>query len=530
MKKALALLMAATMLLGFAACGAKTDAPGTTAAGAATDATTAAPGPKKDTVTIALNADIANLDPFLTSSATDNLVNYRIYRGLTYVDAQSQVHPSMAKSWDISEDGLTYTFHLRDDITFHNGEKFTSDDVVFSVERAAKSPYMASTFALYCTEAKAIDDYTVELYLKQPYAPFLSMLEYTFVIHNREAWEAAGSDEAFLEHPIGCGPYQYVERKPGVSVTLKKFDQYYGGGNNIQPEIENVVFKIITDPSTTAVAVETGEIDLAGFGSSVPASNLPLLEENSKLKVDRVDSINTAYIIMNLDHEPFNNVDLRKAIGHAIDKQFVIDVTENGSGTIAKAMTNSLMFGFSDKLQGYPYDVELAKQYLEKAGFPGGAGLPTFEFKLMEGKTKAAAEAIQAQLRDIGINIELTVLEKNAYLGDVLSGNYDIGLLGITLGTDSAVYSNVFASMNAHGGLNTANWVDDKTDQLFSAAEVSSDPAERQKIYEELFLYLEDCAVYIPLYHPQSAYIHNKDLDLGTIYPADISVAEMRWK
>ena len=148
----------------------------------------------------------------------------------------------------------------------------------------------------------------------------------------------------------------------------------------------------------------------------------------------------------------------------------------------------------------------------------------------MEGKTKAAAEAIQAQLRDIGINIELTVLEKNAYLGDVLSGNYDIGLLAITLGTDSAVYSNVFASMNAHGGLNTANWVDDKTDQLFSAAEVSSDPAERQKIYEELFLYLEDCAVYIPLYHPQSAYIHNKDLDLGTIYPADISVAEMRWK
>ena len=471
----------------------------------------------KDTLYVALSADVQNLDPYLTSSATDNSVNYEIYDGLVKMSPDNVADPWIATEWSVSEDGMAYTFKLRDDVVFHNGAKLTSDDVVFSAERAFKSAYMASTFALYCDRAEAQDDYTVTLYLKQPYAPFLSLLDTTFVIHSRKAWEDAGSDEAFLDHPIGTGPYQFAEHKMGESVTLKANPDHFA----IVPEIPTVVYKVITDPSTISVAVETGEIDLAGYSSSVPATNLSLLEQNDKLNVFYKDSITTSYITFNPQAAPFDNKLLRQAVAYAIDKQFLIDVVEDGHGTVATAMTNDQIFGHPENIKGYPFDMEKAKSLLAEAGFPGGDGLGTYDLKVMEGKSQAGAQAVQNGLSQLGLNVQIQTMEKNAYLADVLGGNYVFGYLGITLGTDAAVYSQIYTTHNIDG-LNTARVSNPEVDRLFSDAETTTDVAVRKATYKKVFELVEDECYYVPLYYPQSAYISSKSIVLGKVYPSTL--------
>lgn len=338
-----------------------------------------------------------------------------------------------------------------------------------------------------------------------------------FVIHNREAWEAAGSDAAFLEHPIGTGPYAFAERKTSESVTLKANPDHFA----IVPEIPNVVYKVITDPNTISIAVEAGEIDLAGYGSSVPATNLALLEQNENLNVDYYDSITTNYITFNTEVAPFDNKLVRQAIAYSIDKQFLIDVTEDGHGTIATAMTNSLVFGHPASLEGYSYDVDKAKELLAEAGYPGGAGLDSYEFKVMEGKSQTAAQGVQNNVAQIGINLEIQTMEKNAYLADVLSGSYSIAYLGITLGTDAAVYSQIYTTPNING-LNSARVANAEVDQMFSDAEVTNVESERLSAYEKVFAVVEEECYYAPLYHPQNAYISSKNIVLGKVYPSTL--------
>lgn len=528
MKKWTALLLAAMMLLSLAACSGDGGTNGTEPNGE-TQGNQDQPqdsGETKDTLYVALSADVMNLDPLLTSSATDNTVNYEIYDGLVKMSPDNVAEPWIATEWEISDDGMTYTFKLRDDVVFHNGEKLTSDDVVFSAERGLTSAYTASTFGLYCESAEAIDEYTVALHLKQPYAPFIGLLDTTLVIHSRAAWEQAEAQAAengttpeaeYLEHPIGTGPYMFVEHKIGESVTLKANPDHFA----IVPEIPNVVYRVITDPSTISVAIETGEIDLAGYSSSVPAASLELLEENENLNVVYRDSISTSYITFNTETAPFDNRDLRLAVAYAIDKQFLIDVTENGHGSIATAMTNSLVFGHPENVEGYPYNVELAKQYLADAGYPDGQGLETLSLKVMEGKTKAAGEAVQNSLQQIGMNVEIELMEKNAFLSEVLGGNYTFAYLSIVLGTDAAYYSQIYTSPNING-LNSARINDPEIDAMFAAAETTNVESERIANYETVFERVQEECYYAPLYHMQNAYVHNKSIVLGELYPSTL--------
>ena len=527
MRKWAALLLAFALLLSLAACGDGGTQDGTDPnAGTQGNQDQPQGGEAKDTLYVALSADVMNLDPLLTSSATDNAVNYEIYDGLVKMSPDNVAEPWIAESWEISDDGLTYTFKLRDDVVFHNGEKLTSDDVVFSAERGLVSAYTASTFGLYCESAEAIDEYTVALHLKQPYAPFITLLDTALVIHSRVAWEEAEkqaeeqgttAEAIFLEHPVGTGPYMFVERKAGESITLKANPDHFA----IVPEIPNVVYRVITDPSTISVAIETGEIDLAGYSSSVPAASLELLEENENLNVVYADSISTSYITFNTETAPFNNRELRLAVAHAIDKQFLIDVVENGHGSVATAMTNNLVFGHPGNLQGYPYDVELAKQYLADAGYPDGQGLETLSLKVMEGRTKAAGEAVQNNLQQIGMNVEIELMEKNAYLADVLGGNYTFGYLSVVLGSDAAYYSQIYTSPNING-LNSGRVNNPEIDAMFSAAETTTDTEERIASYEAVFKRVEEECYYAPLYHPKNAYVHSKSIVLGELYPSTL--------
>ncbi len=530
MKKLTALFLTVLMLFALAAC---SDA-GTTDQQQPSDGDRqsadqgASDGGSKDTLIVALSADIQFLDSFLTSSATDDIVDHEIYDGLVRrpVDGAQDKTPTpwIAESWEISDDGLTYTFKLRDDVLFHNGTPMTADDVAFTVERAMESAYMVSSFGQYVEGAEVIDDYTVAIKLKKPYAPFLDKLDTSFPIHSRAYWaecaekaEAEGTtaEAVFLDHPIGTGPYQYVSRVVGSSVTLKAFPDHFC----VTPGFENLEFKVITDPSTVAVAIETGEVDLVGgTASSIPAASIPLMEENPDLDVTYVKSNSTNYITFNSTVSPVDNPLVRKAITYAVDKQFVIDAVENGNATIATGMTMDLVFGHSDKLTGYPYDPEKAKELLAEAGYPNGEGMPTLEMKIMEGKAKSAAEIIQENLRAIGVDMEILTMEKNAFLNDVTTnGDYTMAYLGVTLGNDAAYYSEIYTTANI-GGMNMALVTDPEIDAMFAEADVSSDSDFRLEKYEELLLKLEDECYYGPIYNGMNVYVSSNKIQLPETY------------
>lgn len=531
MKKLTALLLTVMMLIMLAACSdagpTDTQQPSDGDQQQGTDDQDTG-GETKDTLTVALSADIQFLDSFLTSSATDDIVDHELYDGLVRraPDSSADKTPSpwIAESWEISDDGTVYTFKLRDDVLFHTGVKMTADDVLFTVERAMESAYMASSFGQYVEGAEVIDDYTIAINLKSPYAPFLDKLDTSFPIHSRAYWaecaekaeeEGTTAEAVFLDHPVGTGPYEYVSRVVGSSVTLKAFPDHFC----VTPGFENLEFKVITDPSTVAVAIETGEVDLVGgTASSIPAASIPLMEENPDLDVTYVKSNNTNYITFNSTRAPVDDPLVRKAITYAVDKQFVIDAVENGHATIATAMTMDLVFGHSDKLTGYPYDVDKAKELLAQAGYPDGEGFPTLEMKIMEGKGKTAAEIIQSNLRDIGITMEILTMEKNAFLNDVVTnGDYTIAYLGVTLGNDAAYYAEIYTTPNI-GGMNMALVSDPELDAMFAEADVSSDTQFRLQKYEEILLMLEEECYYGPIYNGMNTYISSNKIQLPETY------------
>ena len=406
---------------------------------------------------------------------------------------------------------------------FHDGTKMTVDDLVFSAEHVKASPARASDHGTYMDYAEAIDENTFVIHLKTPYAPYISMcLDSYFPIHSRAYWEkleeqaaAEGTTAAALyaDAPMGTGPYKVTERVPGESITLEVNEQHFA----LKPEIPKVIGKIIGDASTVAVAVETGEVGLAGHGSEVPATNLPLLEDNENLTVQYIDTNNTCFVAFNTEMEPFDNVALRQAFNYAIDKQFIVDVVEEGHGNVANTMPAPSVFGYPEDLEGYPYDVEQAKAKLAEAGYPDGQGLDTFTILCTEGKPKLACEAIQSQLAAIGVNIEIQIAEKNAYLSDLQSGNFQLGYCNASVGNHSALYAQFLTAANI-GALNMSRVNDPQIEEIFPQADVITDETESAALYHQIYEIAEEQAYYVPLYWPQSSMVFTNKIQLGGMH------------
>ena len=533
MKKVTALVLALAMLLALAACsgGTDTQSPDDADQGSTqqTDDTQqpedTGDGETLDTLIIAINAEFQTLDTATSTTSADDIIMHEIYDGLVKKkpDPDGSPQPWVAESWEISDDGLTYTFKIRDDVYFHDGTKMTVDDLVFSAEHVKNAPARASDHGTYMDYAEAIDENTFAIHLKTPYAPYLSMcLDSYFPIHSRAYWEKLEEQAAaegttaealFADAPMGTGPYKVTERVPAESITLEVNEQHFA----LKPEIPKVIGKIISDPSTVSVAVETGEVHLAGHGSEVPSASLPLLEENENLTVQYVDTNNTCFVAFNTELAPFDNRELRQAINYAIDKQFVVDVVEEGHGTIANTIAAPSVIGYPADLEGYPYNVEQAKAKLAEAGYPDGQGLDTFTILCTDGKPKLACEAIQSQLAQIGINVEIQIAEKNAYLDDLMGGNFQLGYVNASVGNHSALYAQFLTAANI-GALNISRINNPSIDEIFARADVITDETESNALYHQVYEIAEEEAYYAVLYWPQTSLVFTNKIQMGGMH------------
>ena len=481
MKKALALLAAActfTMAFSFGACAEETSG--------------------KTDLVIAVDADVDTLHPTDFSTTVEMNILNQLYDTLMYLnpDGNHEPEPRIAESYEISEDGLDYTFHLRNDVTFHDGTPVTAEDVVFSIELYKNSEYQGSQISML-SSVEAVDDATVVCHLDTPYAPFLKGILSPYIC-SKAYYEA--DPEAFVNSPVGSGPYKFVSRSTGSSIALEANEEYYRGA----PTIKQINFEVIPDTATKAIALQTGEVGFAEIDSSVLAQ----LEANPQITVTEVPTSSFCYVSMNLEKEPFDNVLVRQAINYAVNRENLVAVCYDGEAEVNSNICAKSRSGYSDDQLQYTYDPEKAKELLEEAGITTPYNLGEI---LVAEKYSNLATVVQNDLKAVGLDVTISVKEFNAYIDDLTSGNYSITALNMTLEGDTQNLEMAFIT-DYIGTANNARYSDPEMDELFDQTRSETDPDKRLELFDQIFTKAQEEAIYAVLCNPLTLYAYNSDL------------------
>ena len=359
-------------------------------------------------MTFALSANVVTLDPHLTTTVgTDLSVISHIYTPLVIRQPDMKIYPAAAKSWEVT-DGLTWTFHLRDDLTFPDGSKLDAAAVKWNIERIlnpeTKSPVRAWLTTI--KEIKVVDPVTVQFVTDKPFASLPDQMSQIFIMSPEWTQSHNPAIEA-----SGTGPYDLVSYVSGDSVTLKAKAGHVDGA----PSFDNVGFRVIPEDSSRIAALLAGEVDLI---AGIPPFELERINGTEGVSASSESSIRMVYVKFNNLKPPFaGNTKLKLALNYAIDKEALRDAIWDGQGELSRCQPlNPAYFGYNPDLAPFPYDPEKAKSLLAEAGFAEGL---TLEFEVPMGRYLLASEmaqAIAAQWAEIGVNTNIVEMEYGRWL------------------------------------------------------------------------------------------------------------------
>ena len=441
-----------------------------------------------------LNAVIQPEPPGLMLGLVQNgptqMIAGQIYESLLRYDKNLDPMPSLAKEWTKSEDGLTYTFTLQDDVLWHDGEPFTSEDVVFSVDEFLRETHPRLRASLVHVESiEAPDDKTVVFTLKQPFGPFLGIFEVgTMPMIPKHIYE--GTDYAnnpANNTPIGTGPFKFEEWVRGSYIHLVKNEDYYMEG---KPHLDEIYYQVIPDAASRAVAFETGQVDLLP-GGSVENFDIPRLTA-----MDNVCYTNDgweffgphSWMWMNMHEGPMTDKNLRKAVMHALDREFARDALWNGNGTVATGPVSSVTRFYEPGTPDISYNPEKAKEYLAQSDYDG---TPLQILPLPYGETwQRWAEAVKQNLAEVGIESELVTTDVAGW--NQRTGDWDFDLAFTYLyqyGDPALGVSRTYVSSNIAKGSpwnNVSGYVNEEVDRLFAEAAIQASDEDRQALYTQV--------------------------------------------
>ncbi|PLS22415.1 ABC transporter substrate-binding protein [Neptunicoccus cionae] len=401
----------------------------TVTAGAVLLATTAY---AKTDLTLAMQLEPPHLDPTSAAAgAIDNVVYSNIFEGLTRFGPDGSVNPGLAESWDISEDGLTYTFHLREGVKFHDGTDFEASDVVFSLDRARAEDSANAQKALFAgiSAVEAVDPKTVKITLEAPNGSLLFNLAWGDAVI-----VAPESIEGIKQNPVGTGAFKFDNWVQGDKIDLTRNEAYWG----TPAKLDKATFKFISDPTAGFAAMMAEDIDV--FISYPAPENIPQFEADPRFQVILGNTEGETILGTNNKQAPFDNVKVRKALAHAIDRQAIIDGAMFGLGTPIGSHFAPHNPDYVDLTGNSQYDPELAKQLLAEAGFADGfkttLKLPPPSY------ARRGGEIIAAQLRAVGIEAEISNLEWAQWLEQVFRGkDYGLTIVSHTEPFDIGIYA-----------------------------------------------------------------------------------------
>ncbi|WP_299025960.1 ABC transporter substrate-binding protein [uncultured Sulfitobacter sp.] len=387
----------------------------------------------KDDITIAIQLEPPHMDPTSAAAgAIDSVLYSNVFEGLTRFDSSGAVIPGLAKSWDISDDGLNYIFILHDNVKFHDGTTMEADDVKFSLDRIAAEDSANAQKALYAAikEVNVIDAATVEINLSEPNGNMLFNLAWGDAVI-----VAPESIEGIKQTPIGTGAFKFDSWTQGDKVELSRFDDYWG-----TPAIlSNATFKFISDPTAAFSAMMAEDIDV--FSGFPAPENLPQFEADPRFQVLVGSTEGETILSTNNKMPPFDNVKVRQALAHAIDRQSIIDGAMFGYGTPIGTHFAPHNPAYVDFTGMSNYDPEKAKALLAEAGFADG--FETTLFLPPPSYARRGGEIIAAQLAQVGIKAEITNVEWAQWLESVFKGkNFGLTIVSHTEPMDIGIYAN----------------------------------------------------------------------------------------
>ena len=473
--------------------------------------------------------DVSTLDPAIGYDWQNWSMIKSLFDGLMdYQPGTSELMPDLAESYEISPDGLIYTFKLRQGVKFHNGREMTADDVKFSLERTinpkTQSPgagffasikgfdAMSDGSASSLDGVSVVDPYTVKIELSRPDATFLHVmaLNFSFIVPNEET-EKHGPD--FGKNPVGTGAFKMTEWSLGQRVVFERNPDYYREG---LPKLDMIEFQVGIEPNVALLKLQRGEVDI--LGDPIPAARF-LQVKNDPANADTLvegGQLHTGYVTMNVKIPPFDNAKVRQAVNMAINKDRIIKII-NGRAVPANQPLPPTMPAYDTNYQGYPYDPAKAKALLAEAGFADG--FDTELFAMNTDPNPRIAQAIQQDLKEIGINAEVKSLAQATVIAaggeeDQAPMIWSGGMAWIADFPDpSNFYGPILGCGGAvPGGWNWAWYCNEELDKLAAQADAMVDASkaeERIELWRSIFIKIMDDAPWAPVFHEQRFTFHS---------------------
>lgn len=437
---------------------------------------------------VAIAGEPDQLDPQKTSSYFSFEVLENVFDTLVEPDANLEMRPALAESWEVTPDQLTWTFHLRNGVTFHDGSPLRADDVVYSYRRIIDEKLSNVDKFSAVADVSAPNEDTVVIRVKQPTPNLLTNLGgfKGMAIVSRANVESG----QIARHPVGTGPFAFVAQRSGDSITLAANADYWGGA----PKVPGVTFQFISEPSTALSALQAGEID---WTDSIPTQRVAQLAGDDSIHLAVTPSNDYWYLALNEARQPWNDVRVRRAIAYAIDRDAIVAATSYGT-----AVANQLAIPEGNPwyihYDPYRYDIEEAKRLLAEAG-----NAPTNMDMLVTSEypeTVTAAQVIADNLKPLGITVNIRTVDMATWLDEQNTGNFDMLMMGWLGNIDPDDF--YYAQHHTGGSSNAQKFSDPEVDRLLDAGRVQTARDARADDYAKAATLIADQVSYIYLYNP----------------------------
>jgi peptide/nickel transport system substrate-binding protein len=474
--------------------------------------------PPADTITVAIDKGPDNLDPRIGTNSESERIDQLLFNSLVKRGPQLEILPDLASHWEIP-DPITYRFHLRAGVRFHNGQALTSQDVRYTIESLLDGSITSSKASTYRVIAsiKTPDDLTIVLHLKEPYASFLWNLT-----NGAIGIVPKGSTPDLYKSPVGTGPFRFVSHSQEEEVVIEANHEYFGQA----PWLRRVRFKVIPDATTRALEMRKGSVDVAQ--NVLSPDFVEVLRKRPDLRLSVTPGTNYGYIGFNLTDPILKDRRVRRAIALAINREEIARYYWRDLVTLASGLLPPNHWAYEKAVATYGYDPAAATRLLDESGFrdPDGSG-PKARFRLTfktstEESSRQVAAIIQQQLSQVGIAVDLRSNEFGTFYGDIVRGNFQMFTLRWVGGNnDPDLFERVFHSQQVPPkGWNRGRYNNGRIDELTELARKEPDQEKRRATYSEIQKILADDLPYVSLWYFKNVSLYRERVLNMALSPA----------